>query len=230
MSARRLMAATASILLLSGLMPPPASAQFTPRFSTKGKGTPAQWHVGVGATIVNLGDYTSEPWPVLEAPAPIFHARIGVAVPIKGESLFLLPEVEFLAASTKGEYIHPLIPGRKYAIPTVGQRGFSIMFSLVRALRQRSVLMGAGLGYFLLEHDPVPVRQMLTDGVPFHRDPFNHIGIGLVAHYARKITELAENRTLMLEGRYKVGFLNGNVSDRTMLLSEFQITLYLAFR
>jgi hypothetical protein len=230
MFARRLLAAATLTLLFAGTMALPASAQFTPRFSSRRTGPPVQWHVGLGATFANLGDYTSEVWPLLNDPVPVFHARLGVAVPLKGESLLILPEIEFHTSSTEGEYVHPLLPGRVYPISSVGQRGFSVMASLVRSLRERNVLMGIGLGYHLIEHDPVTNPQMVTDGVPFHEDPFNHIGIGFQAHYARRIAQLAEDRILMLEGRYKAAFMSGNVSGRTFLLSEFQLTFYIAIK
>ena len=50
----------------------PVQAQFTPRFSRQEARLPVQWHVGLGATLLNLGDYTSERWSELDAPLPIF--------------------------------------------------------------------------------------------------------------------------------------------------------------
>ena len=230
MSARRILIDAAAALALVVLLAPSVTAQFTPRFQTRERGEQAQWHVGLGVTAVNLGDYTSETWPVLDAPAPIFHGRIGVAIPLKGNELFIVPELEFHTAGTKGVYSHPLIPTSRYTIPTIGQRGFSVLVSMVRSFRDRNVLMGAGLGYHLVEHDPTTVALQITEDVPFHRKPFNHIGIGAQLHYARALSDLAEGRRLMVEGRYKVAMMSGNVSDRTLLLSEFQITLYLAIK
>ena len=230
MTARRLLKTATLILAATALLAPAASAQFTPRFRTRDAGPPAQWHAGFGASFLNLGDYTSEVWPKLDAVAPVFHARFGVAIPLKGETLFIMPELEGHLSKTKGRYVHPLVPSITYTIDEVWERGFSVMLNLVRSLRERNVLMGAGLGYHLMEHDAVTVQQQVTDGVPFHQDPFNHIGIGAQLHYARGIKDFAEGRKLMLEARYKAAFLSGNASDRTLLLSEFQITFYLAFK
>ena len=72
---------------------------------------------------------------------------------------------------------------------------------------------------------------MITDDIPFEpNDPFNHIGIGFQAHYARYIAQLSDKVKLMLEGRYKAAFMAGNVSDRTLLMSEFQVSFYLAIK
>jgi len=232
MSARRLLTVATLTLLFVGMAAPPASAQFTPRFSSRRAGPPVQWHLGLGATFANLGDYTSEVWPLLNDPVPVFHARLGVAIPLKGETLMILPEIEGHLSSTDGEYVHPLLPGLVYPISSVGQRGFSVMASLVRSLRSRNVLMGLGVGYHLIEHSAVESTQMVTDGIPFHFEEgrFNHIGIGFQAHYARRIAAFREDRILMLEGRYKAAYLSGNASGRTLLLSEFQLTFYVAFR
>jgi hypothetical protein len=229
MPARKLLTATVLALFICGVTADTASAQFTPRFSTREATTPVQWHVGIGATVANMGDYTSGNWPQLESPTPILHARVGVAIPISGEKLFLVPEIELNTAGTEGEYVHPIALNR-YLIPEVGQRGFSIMLNLVRAVNERNVLMGAGLGYHLVEHDPVIIQAQITESVPFHKDPFNHIGIGFQAHYARYLAQLSDKVKLMLEGRYKAAFLSGNVSDRTLLMSEFQVSFYLAIK
>jgi hypothetical protein len=230
MPARRILTSALAAAVTIAISAPAVSAQFTPRFQTRERGEPVQWHVGIGVTAVNMGDYTSETWPELGAPAPIFHGRVGVAIPLKGDELFIMPELEGNTTRTDGVYIHPLNPTRRYNISEIGQRGFSVMLNLVRAWRDRNVLIGAGLGYHLLEHDPTTVPVQITEGWPFHRDPFNHIGIGGQLHYARGIGELAEGRRLMLEARYKVALMSGNVSDRTLLMSEFQVTLYLAIK
>jgi hypothetical protein len=231
MTARRILTTTYVALAAMALLAPAASAQFTPRFRTREAGPPVQWHIGAGASVINLGDYTSEIWPRLDTPSLTFHARLGVAIPLKGEKLFIIPELEgHLSTTTKGEYIHPLVPSLKYNIDEIWERGFSVMLNMVRSYRDRNVLMGGGVGFHLMEHDPVTVQQQRSDGVPFHQDPFNHIGIGVQFHYARGIKDFAAGKKLMAEARYKVAYLSGNASDRSLLMSEFQLTLYLAYK
>lgn len=231
MSARRIIFITTLAVLLVGIVAAPAMAQFTPRFSTKRKGPPPQWHVGIGGTVLNLGDHTNASWPVLDAAVPIFHLRLGVAVPLKGETLFLLPEVEGHIASTSGEYIEPLTQIRS-KVATISQRGFAILLSLMRATSDRRTVWGAGLGYYLTKHNPTTPESMNQYDPPldFHRDPFMHIGVGAQMHVARAVAKIKENTSLMLEGRYKVSYMDGDVSDRKLLMSELLLTAYLAIK
>ncbi len=229
MSARRIIFINTLAVLLVGIVAAPAMAQFTPRFSTKRKGPPPQWHVGIGGTVLNLGDHTNESWPVLDAAIPIFHLRLGVAVPLKGETLFLLPEVEGHIASTSGEYIEPLTQIRS-EVATISQRGFAILLSLIRATSDRRTVWGAGLGYYLTKHNPTTPDQLTQLGLDFHKDPFMHIGVGAQMHVARAVAKIKENTSLMLEGRYKVSYMDGDVSGRRLLMSELLLTAYLAIK
>ncbi len=234
MHARRLTTAAAlsGLLLLLGVAE--AGAQFTPRFSSRDQGPKAQWHVGLGTTVVNLGDYTSEHWPELKTPVPVINARVGVAIPIKGESLFLMPEIEVHTAGTEGTYNVPPLYGpagaEPYDIHSITQQGFSILFNLVRGYDERRTLLGGGIGYHLIRHDPQMVQAMESDGSSFHRDPFMHLGLGGQIHFARALTELREDVTLMVEARYEVAYLGGNVSDREILMSQFLLGFYLAIK
>ena len=83
-----------------------------------------------------------------------------------------------------------------------------------------------------MNHDPERPGSMLTQGEFFLRDPFLHIGFGIQAHIARAIADLNETTKLMVEARYRVATLSGNVprSLRSILLSEFQLGLYLAIK
>ena len=234
MHARRLTAALALTGLLLVLGASEAAAQFTPRFSTKEQGPKAQWHVGLGTTVVNLGDYTSEHWPTLETPVPVFNARFGVAIPIKGETLFLMPEIEVHTAGTEGVYNVPPLYGPAgagpYEIPDITQQGFSVLFNFVRGYDERRTLVGGGIGYHLIRHDPQTTTAMESDGSQFHRDPFMHLGLGGQVHFARALTQLKEDVTLMVEGRYEAAYLGGNVSDREILVSQFLLGFYLAIK
>ena len=232
MSLRRTLtslAAAATVLLLAV----PAQAQFTPRFSQRQAGQPVQWHLGIGATVINMGDYTSERWPELDTPLPIVHLRGAVALPLGAKaSFFLVPEFEVNIASTKGVYNdpYPIDPVSLHTVSQIGQRGFSIMLNLVRSLDDRKTLLGAGLGYHLIEHDPTQPVSMTVRNVRFINDPFQHLGIGLQFHAARAVAQLSAKTRLMIEGRYKFAFMGGNTSGRDLLMSEFQLTAYLAVK
>ena len=233
MFARRLFSITTLAALLVGLLAVPAMAQFAPRFSTRTKGPPAQWHAGIGSTVLNIGDHTGEWWPELDAVVPIPCLRLGVAVPLQGETLFLLPELEVHIASTKGKFNEPYVQG-KFEVNSIRQWGFSIMLSILRAFDDRRTLLGAGLGYYLMEHNPETTPRMREEFVrplDFLVDPFKHIGLGVQLHAARAVANLKENVTLMLEGRYKVALMSGEVDPlRNLLMSEFQITVYVAVK
>jgi len=233
MFARRLLSITTLAALLVGLLAVPAMAQFAPRFSTRRKGPPAQWHAGIGSTVWNLGDHTGEWWPELDAVVPIPCLRLGVAVPLKGEILFLLPELEVHIASTSGKFNHPTYQ-QEFEVNSIRQWGFSIMMSILRAFDDRRTLLGAGLGYYLMEHNPditPEMEQYIIGPLDFLVDPFKHIGLGVQLHAARAVANLKENATLMLEGRYKVSLMSGEVNPlRNLLMSEFQITVYVAVK
>jgi hypothetical protein len=211
---------------------PPSQAQFTPRFSTQKRGTEGQLHIGIGATVVDLGEYTSDPWPELGASPPILHGRIGAAIPLGGENYFIAIEVEGNTTNAEGRYVES-VALRSYDVPEITQTGFSIMANLLRMSAGRKTIFGGGIGYHLIKHDPILPPQMNVDGVRFLRDPFIHIGMGLQGHVARSIATLNEKTQLMVEGRYKVAWLGGNVpgaEGRKILMSEFQITTYLAIK
>lgn len=225
MSVRRLVATTPLILLLVGLVAAPVMAQFTPRFSTQKKGPPHQWHIGLGSTVVNLSDHSSEYWHVLNEVVPVVQLRLGVAIPLKGETIFLMPEVEMHFASTDGEYVEPLTQIHS-DVSSISQLGFSVLLNLVKMADDRRTMWGGGLGYYTIQHDPVTPAEMSAFDPPleFIRDPFMHIGIGLQLFAARSILSIRENVNLMLEGRYKVASMDGNVSGRKLLMSEFMIS------
>lgn len=213
----------------------PAQAQFTPRFSRQETGPPVQWHIGLGVTALNLGDYTSERWSELDAPLPIFQLHGAVMVPLgTSEKWFLMPELEGNMAlpATRGVYVdpQPIDTVVEHEVGTVAQRGFSIMLNLVRSLDERRTLLGAGLGYHLIEHDPLMPASMSVRNVVFLNDPFQHLGIGLQLHAARAVSQLSEKTRLMLEARYKYAYMGGNTSGRDLLMSEFQLTAYLAIK
>jgi len=232
MFVRRLFPITTLAALLVGLLAVPAMAQFAPRFSTRTKGPPAQWHAGIGSTVLNIGDHTGEWWPGLDAVVPIPCLRLGVAVPLKGETLFLLSELEVHIASASGKFNHPTYQV-EFEVGSIRQWGFSIMLSILRAFDDRRTLLGAGLGYYLMEHNPDIPSKMEEYIVPldFLMDPFKHIGLGVQLHAARAVANLKENVTLMLEGRYKVSRMDGEVNPhRKLLMSEFQITVYVAVK
>ncbi|MFO7769411.1 MAG: hypothetical protein R6W82_10720 [bacterium] len=232
MYVRRLTAAAALSGLLLFLGASEATAQFTPRFSTEEQGPKAQWHVGLGTTVVNMGDYTSEHWPELETPVPVLNLRFGVAIPIKEETLFLMPEIEVHTAGTEGVYNVPPLYGPAgagpYEVPTITQQGFSVLLNVLRGFDERRTLVGGGIGYHLIRHDPEITSAMQSDGSIYHRDPFMHLGIGGQIHFARALTRLKENIVLMGEVRYEAAFLGGNVSDRDILMSQFILGFYLA--
>lgn len=237
MTARRLIPAALAVLALLLVLPAPAEAQFTPRFSARKQGPPLQWNLGLTTTVVNLGDYTSEHWPVLKAAVPVFGIRGALAVPIKGETLYLVPELEVHISSTSGAYAPPSIsagpgvpPGTEYDIADIPSNGFSVMANLVHASADGKTLLGGGIGYHLISHDPKPTASMQSDGTTFFRDPFTHLGLGVQVHLAKQVAQLSEKTHLMAEGRYRVASLGGNVSDRVLLLSDFQLTLYLAIK
>jgi hypothetical protein len=234
MSLRRnltsLAAAMAATVLLLAV---PAQAQFTPRFSQKGAGQPVQWHLGIGATAINLSDYTSERWPEFDTPFPIVHLRGAVMIPLGAKaSFFLVPELEGNIASTQGVYNdpYPIDLVQLHPVSQIGQRGFSIMLNLVRSLDDRKTLLGAGLGYHWIQDDPARPSSMMVREVQFIADPFEHLGIGLQFHAARAVAQLSAKTRLMVEGRYKYVKMSGNTSGRDLLLSEFQLTAYLAIK
>ncbi len=232
MIARRLISTAVLTAVLIGFHAPPAQAQFTPRFSTQRRGTEGQLHIGIGATVVDLGEYTSDPWPELGASPPIFHGRIGAAIPLGGEKYFILVEVEGNTTNAEGRYVEPQ-DLRSYDVSEITQTGFSIMANLLRMTVGRDMIFGGGIGYHLIKHDPMLPWQMNVDGVPFLRDPFIHMGMGFQVHVSKAIVTLNEKTRLMVEGRYKVAKLGGNVpgaEQRKILMSEFQITTYLAIK
>jgi len=236
MTARRLYAAALAVFILSLFLPIPAAAQFTPRFSSKQQGPPVQWHLGPVITLVNLGDYTSEFWPELETARDI-GIRGGLAVPIKQESLYLVTEMEVHVSSTSGSYAPPSIsagstapPGTEYGIPDISTRGFSVMANLVHASPDGRTLMGAGVGYHLVTHDPSPTAEMQSNGATFFRDPFTHIGLGVQFHLAKQVTQLSEKTRLMAEARYRLASLVGDVSNRSLLVSDVLLSVYLAIK
>ena len=94
MSIRRTLISTALAVLALTVSTTPVLAQFTPRFSQQTRRAPGQMHIGLGTNVLNLGDYTSEPWPKLEAGIGLIHARLGFAIPLSGEKWFVLTEVE----------------------------------------------------------------------------------------------------------------------------------------
>ena len=231
MSVRRLVSTTPLILLLVGLTAAPVMAQFTPRFSTQKKGPPHQWHIGLGSTVVNLGDHSSEYWHVLNEVVPVLQLRLGVAIPIKGETIFLMPEVEMHLASTDGKYVEPLTQISS-DVNSISQQGFSVLLSLVKMADDRRTMWGGGLGYYTIKHDPVPSESMGFYDPPldFMKDPFMHIGIGLQLFAARSILSIRENVNLMLEGRYKAASMDGNISGRKLLMSEFMVSALITIK
>jgi len=230
MSIRRILMSTALVVLALTVSTAPVLAQFTPRFSQQTRRAPGQMHIGMGTNVLNLGDYTSEPWPQLEAGIGLLHARLGFAIPLSGEKWFVLTEVEAQLGQTTGEFVPPYNPSARYEITTIKQRGFSIMANITRATSARRVLYGAGIGYHLLTHDPLAPADMQTAGDAFLRDPFVHLGLGGQLFYAHQIGRFNDTTMFMLEGRYKAAIMGGNIpgSSRKILLSEFQITLLVA--
>ncbi len=231
MSVRRLVSTTTLILLLVGLTAVPVMAQFTPRFSTQKKGPPHQWHIGFGSTVVNLGDHSNEYWPVLNEAVPILQLRLGVAIPLKGETLFLLPEVEAHFASTYGEYVDPQT--QIYSdVNSISQQGFSVLLSVMKTADERRTLWGGGLGYYTTKHNPVTPESMGLYDPPleFFRDPFMHMGIGMQLFAARSILSIREDINLMLEGRYKVALMDGISGEIQLLMSEFIISAFLTIK
>ena len=71
---------------------------------------------------------------------------------------------------------------------------------------------------------------MQTAGDAFLRDPFVHLGLGGQLFYARQIGRFNDSTLLMIEGRYKAAVMGGNIpgSSRKILLSEFQLSLFIA--
>jgi len=231
MSARRLGSTITFTLLLAGLTTAPVMAQFTPRFSTQKKGPPHQWHVGLGSTVVNLGDYSSEFWHVLNEVVPVLQLRLGVAIPVKGETIFFLPEVEMHVASTDGKYVEPLTQ-LSSDVNSISQLGFAVLLNVVKMTNDRGTLFGGGLGYYTTKHDPVTPKSMGEYDPPleFLRDPFMHIGIGVQFFAARSILSIREDVNLMLEGRYKASLMDGNMSGRQLLMSEFMISAFITIK
>jgi len=225
MSVRRLVSTTSLILLLVGLTAAPVMAQFTPRFSTQRKGPPHQWHIGLGSTVANLGDHSSAIWHELNEVVPVLQFRLGVAIPIKEGTIFLMPEVEIHLASTNGDYVEPLTQIHS-DVTSISQQGFSVLLSVVKMTDDRRTMWGGGLGYYTTSHDPVtPASMNLYDPpLEFLKDPFMHIGIGLQFFAARSILSIKEDVNLMLEGRYKIATMDGNISERRLLMSEFIIS------
>jgi hypothetical protein len=232
MSLRRtLISLAAAITVL--LLAVPVQAQFTPRFSQKPPGPPVQWHLGVGATALNLSDYTSERWPEFDTPISIAHVRGAVMIPLGAKAeLFLVPELEGNISYTKGVYSdpYPVDLVQLHTVSRIGQHGFSIMLNLVRAFKDRRSLLGAGVGYYWIEHNPAIPSSMTVRDIQFIQDPFQHLGIGFQLHAARAVAQLSAKMRLMVEGRYKYASMSGNTSGRNLLMSEFQLTAYLAIK
>ncbi len=230
MSIRRILISAAVAALALTVSTSPVLAQFTPRFSQQSRREPGQIHVGLGTNVLNLGDYTSEPWPQLEAGIGLVHARLGGMIPLSGEKWFVLAEVEAQLGKTTGEFMPPYNPTARYEIGEIKQHGFSIMASLTRATSGRRSLYGAGIGYYLISHDPLAPADMQTAGDTFLRDPFVHLGMGLQGFYSRTIGRFNDTTVLMIEGRYKLALMGGNIpgSNRKILMSEFQLTFFVA--
>jgi len=233
MIARRLMPLTLLVLFILGTVSEPVSAQFTPRFSSQRRQSEGQLHLGLGSTLVNFGDYTSEAWPAFEAPTPVLYGRLGYAIPLTGgERWFALVEIEYGTASTSGTWSEPLSLDT-HEVAEISQSSVSLTASGLFATEGRKTLLGAGVGFYLMNHDPVIPGSMLAQGEVFLRDPFLHMGFGGQVHLARAIAEVSDTTRLMVEARYKVATLSGNVpraQNRNILLSELGIGFYLAIK
>ncbi len=231
MIARRLIPLTLLVVMFSGMISEPVQAQFTPRFSSQRKQSEGQVHLGFGATVMNVGDYTSAPWPELEAHVPVLHARLGYAIPLAGQKWFLITEIEVSTAVTNGVWAE-LFSSDTHVVEKIQQTGVSLMAGAAYATADRKMLFGGGFGFHLLNHDPDRPGSMLAKGEFFLRDPFLHMGFGLHFHVSRAIAVVSETTRLMVEARYKIASLGGNLprSLRNILMSEFQLTTYLAIK
>ncbi len=231
MIARRLIPLTLLIVMFLGGISEPVRAQFTPRFSSQRKQSEGQMHLGFGATVMNIGDYSNAAWPELDATVPVLHARLGYAIPVTGEKWFLMTEIEVSTASTAGVWAEPFT-NELHTVEKIVQAGVSLTAGVLYATDERKMLFGGGFGFYLLNHDPDRSGSMLAQGEFFLRDPFLHMGFGMHVNVARKIAELSETTFLMVEARYKVATLAGNLprSLRNILLSEFQISTFLAIK
>jgi len=232
MFARRLIPLALLIVFILGTVSEPVLAQFTPRFSSQRRQSEGQLHIGFGSTLLNIGDYSSEAWPEFDPPVPVLYARLGYAIPLTGgEKWYILTEIEYNTANANGLWSEPASTDN-HVVTDISQSGVSLTASGVYATEGRKMLLGAGFGFYLMNHDPEVPGSMLTVGENFLRDPFLHMGFGVQAHIARAIADVNETTKLMVEARYRVATLSGNVprSLRTILLSEFQLGLYLAIK
>jgi hypothetical protein len=236
MTVARKMLIGVGVGLLVALSAAPARAQFTPRFSTQEKGPPVQRMIGLGLVGFNLSDATSEQWPVLKPSLPPIHLRIGVAVPIRDEEIYLHPEIEVNGSFYLGDYNPPAnayrgIGGdRTYEIEDIPQWGFSILLNLMRSSTDARTMAGAGFGFHFLQHHPPETEEMLLNQATYFRAPFTHVGIGAQVYVQRQILSLSERSRLMVQGRYQVSAMDGDVGDRTLLLSQFQFSLFLVVK
>ncbi len=232
MFARRLIPLALLIVFILGSVSEPVMAQFTPRFSSQRRQTEGQLHIGFGSTVMNIGDYTSEAWPDFEPPVPVLYGRLGYAIPLTGgERWYILTEIEANTANASGVWSEPQSLDT-HEVTVIGQGGVSLTASGVFATEGRKMFLGGGIGFYLLNHDPDRSGSMLTQGEFFLRDPFKHLGFGVQALVARQIAEVTETTKLMVEARYRVATLAGNVPRalRSILLSEIQIGLFLAIK
>jgi len=232
MFARRLTPLALLILFVLGTVSEPVLAQFTPRFSSQRRQTEGQLHLGFGSTVMNISDYTSEAWPEFEPPVPVLYARLGYAIPLTGgEKWYVLTEIEANTANASGLWSEPQSLDN-HEVTDIAQGGAALTASAVFATEGRKMLIGGGIGFYLLNHDPERPGSMLTQGEFFLRDPFKHLGFGLQAHVARAIAKVTDTTQLMVEVRYRTASLAGNVPRalRNVLLSEVQLGLYLAIK
>ena len=231
MIARRLTSLTLLVVIFLGGLSEPVRAQFTPRFSSQRKQSVGQMHLGLGATVMNIGDFSNAAWPELDEPVPVFHARLGYAIPVTGENWFLMTEIEVSTATTAGVWAEPYT-NEPHTVEGVVQSGVALTAGVLYSTEGRKMLLGGGVGFHLVNHDPDRPGSMLAQGQFFLRDPFLHMGFGVHANIARKIAELSDTTFLMVEARYKVASLAGNLprSLRSILMSEFQLSMFLAIK
>jgi len=191
MFARRLIPLALLVVFILGTVSEPVQAQFTPRFSSQRRQSEGQLHIGLGSTLLNIGDYTSEAWPEFDAPVPVLYARLGYAIPLTGgERWYVLTEIEYNTANASGVWSEPQSLDT-HNVTEIPQSGVSLTASGVFATEERKTLFGAGFGFYLLNHDPDRPGSMLTQGEFFLRDPFLHMGFGVQAHVARAIAEVS---------------------------------------
>ncbi len=232
MFARRLIPLALLIVFILGTVSEPVLAQFTPRFSSQRRQSEGQLHLGFGSTLLSIGDYTSEAWPEFDPPVPVLYVRLGYAIPLTGgERWYILTEIEANTANASGLWSEPASTDN-HEVTDISQGGASLTASGVFATEGRKMLLGAGIGFYVMNHDPERSSTMLQQDEYFLRDPFKHLGFGVQVLIARAIADVSETTKLMVEARYRVATLAGNVPRalRNILLSEFQLGFYLAIK